>query len=292
MNFGLKKLIYNMPKNIVHIDTLLEYSDISNEILQNMKRGGLEYIPISKRDNIFLLQELLENFDLYTIGGVIIAQSVPFKLDIDFPFPKTTISGQPCAITHLAIDLATQWCKDIKKDILIIGIDKNLSINKRLYFNSAMGDIVIIGVISQKNIIHKILSIYSDSYIFADEGEFSEEKDILNFREHNPLLIRENIFNNLQKANLSLEDIKYIFPHTPYLQIWDIMAKVLRYPREKIWTKYINRTGHLNSNDSFFHYLKAIEENIVKKGDIVLLINNGFGGSRGSTIIKYRGQDG
>ena len=90
---------------------------------------------------------------------------------------------------------------------------------------------------------------------------------------------------------LDLNDIKYIFPHTPYTQIWDIMAKILDYPRERIWTNYIEETGHLNSNDSFYHYLKAIEQRIVKKDDVVLLLNNGFGGSRGSTILKYKGKN-
>ncbi len=292
MNYGFKNLIYKIPKQLVHIEKLAKEAKLSDEVLENMKNGGLEYIPIFQADRITILKEVLKSFDLSNIGSVIVAQSIPFAIDLDLNIPITTISGQPCAITHLGINLALQWHKEIKKDILLIGIDKIQSIDERLYFNSAMGDVIILGIISNQDIKHKILSTYTHSYIFADNGEFSNSSDIQKFRENNPLLIRENIFRNLKKANLKLIDIKYIFPHTPYLQIWDLMSKVLNYPREQIWTHYINQTGHLNSNDSFFHYLKAIENKIVQKGDKVLLINNGFGGSRGSTILEYGDSNG
>jgi len=292
MNYGFRELLYKMPTNVVAIDDLIKEANMSNNILENMKNGGLKYIPIFKENIKNILKKLLLKIDFSKIGGIIVAQSVPFKIDLDINIPTTTISGQPCAIMHLGIELAKKWQQDIKQDILLIGIDKQLSTDKRLYFNSAMGDIIIIGVLSNQNIKHKILSSYVDSYIFAYNGELSKNEDIIKFRENNPLLIRENIFNNLKRCNLDLKDIKYIFPHTPYLQIWDIMAKLLRYSREKIMTNYINQTGHLNSNDSFYHYLKSAEDGIVKKGDKVLLINNGFGGSRGSTIIEYRGKNG
>ena len=287
MSYGFKNLIYRIPQQLVHIEKLVKEAKLPNEVLENMKNGGLEYIPIFQEDRVHILKDALKNLDLSNVGGAVIAQSIPFKIDIDFDIPVTTISGQPCVITHLGINLALQWYKEIKKDILLIGIDKSQSINERLYFNSAMGDVIIIGVVSNQNIKHKILSTHTHSYIFADNGEFSNSDDINKFRENNPLLIRENILTNLKKANLKLTDIKHIFPHTPYLQIWDLMSKVLNYPRERIWTNYINQTGHLNSNDSFFHYLKAIENNIIQKGDKVLLINNGFGGSRGSSILEY-----
>jgi len=291
MSYGFKDLICRIPQQSVHIEKLVKEAKLPNEILENMKNGGLEYIPIFKEDRVSVLKDTLKNIDLSNVGGAIIAQSIYFKIDIDFNIPVTTISGQPCAITHLGIDLALQWHKEIKKDILLIGIDKSQSIDKRLYFNSAMGDVIIIGIVSNQNIKHKILSTYTHSYIFADNGEFSNIDDINKFRENNPLLIRENILTNLKNANLKLTDIKYIFPHTPYLQIWDLMSKVLNYPRERIWTKYISQTGHLNSNDSFYHYLKAIENKIIQKGDKVLLINNGFGGSRGSSILEYGGSN-
>ncbi len=288
---GFRKLLYKIPSNLVTIETLVKEANLSNDILANMKKGGLKHIPIFKEKIEIILQQTLSKIDFSKIKGIVIAQSVPFKIDLKLErkIPITTISGQPCAITHLGIELANEWQKNIKQDILLVAIDKPLSIDKRLYFNSAMGDIILVGVLSNKNVKHKILSSYVDSYIFADNGEYSDIQDINRFRENNPLLIRENIINNLKKIDLELNDIDYIFPHTPYLQIWDIMAKVLNYPREQIFTKYIDKTGHLNSNDSFFHYLKAIENGIITKGNKVLLVNNGFGGSRGSTIIEYIG---
>lgn len=288
--YGFKHLKYVLPQKSVHIKDLIQQSEISDTILINMFNGGLKYIPIHKGKIEDLIIQATQTINMNQIGGIVYAQSLPFKSSLFPNVSSVRVSGQPCAILHLALKFAINWRKNSSKDILLIGADKAVPINEKLYFNSAMGDVVIVGQVSKNDIIHKVISINNDSYIFADNGELSQKSDIIQFRENNPLLIRENILINLKKAKLKLDDIKYIFPHTPYLKIWDLMANVLKYPREKIVTKYINITGHLNSNDSFFHYLKAIENNLVKQGDIVLLINNGFGGSRGSTILQYKGK--
>jgi 3-oxoacyl-[acyl-carrier-protein] synthase-3 len=287
--YGLKELNFTLPSNTISIDTIAKEIDLDKEILQNIKNGGLKTIPFCS-DIYSLIEKSFLKIDLTDIKGVIYASSVDFEIkhDLDIEFCK--IGGEPCAVLHLALKLAQNWAKKVNGDILVMGVDKPLSLNKRVYFNSVNGDIVITAIVSNKNVQHQIISSYTDSYIFADNGEKSKQNDIIKFRENNPLLIRENIYTNLKKANLDLNDIKYIFPHTPYIQIWDIIAKILNFPRERIWTNYIEETGHLNSNDSFYHYLKAIEQRIVKKDDIVLLLNNGFGGSRGSTILKYKGK--
>lgn len=296
MSIGFQKLEYTLPTDLLHIEELVKEANLSDEILSNMKNGGLEYIPISKEKINVLIEETVEKLKIFDkkneIDIIIYAQSIPFKIDIFKDIPSITVSGQPCAILHTALKLASTYLNTINsnKSILIIGADKVVSTDERLFFNSAMGDIAIAGLFSKVKIIHQVLSIHVDSYIFATNGELSKETEIANFRENNPILIRNNIETNLQKSNLKLKDIKYIFPHTPYLKIWDLMATVLKYPRESIITNYLNKTGHLNSNDSFFHYLKAIEDKIVKAGDIVLLINPGFGGTRGSTIIQYNGE--
>jgi len=67
--------------------------------------------------------------------------------------------------------------------------------------------------------------------------------------------------------------------------MWDPIAKILRFPREKILTEYMEQTGHLNSNDSYVHYIRAVNEGKIKEGDLALLVNPGFGGTRGSTLI-------
>ena len=69
------------------------------------------------------------------------------------------------------------------------------------------------------------------------------------------------------------------------MMIWDTVAELLRFPRERIMTDYLNETGHLNSNDSFVHYIRAVDEGKIQDGDLVLLINPAFGGTRGCTLI-------
>jgi 3-oxoacyl-[acyl-carrier-protein] synthase-3 len=68
--------------------------------------------------------------------------------------------------------------------------------------------------------------------------------------------------------------------------IWDIVSELLRFPRSKIMTDYIEDTGHLNSNDSFVHYARAVTDSRLRPGDIALLVNPGFGGTRGCTALR------
>ncbi|WP_371821593.1 3-oxoacyl-[acyl-carrier-protein] synthase III C-terminal domain-containing protein [Catellatospora sp. IY07-71] len=68
--------------------------------------------------------------------------------------------------------------------------------------------------------------------------------------------------------------------------MWDTVANLLRYPRERIVTDFIRHTGHLSSNDTFVHYHRARMDRRVDDGDLVLLVNPGFGGSQGCTLIR------
>jgi len=151
MIYGFKDLTYALPNNLVSIENLLKETSLSNETLENMRHGGLRYIPISTVPIETLIQEAYSKINIVNsnIKGVIYAQSVPFKVDLFPHIPSTTISGQPCAILHTALKFSLDWSEKIKRDILIIGADRIGSIDERLYFNSAMGDVVIVGVIGK-----------------------------------------------------------------------------------------------------------------------------------------------
>lgn len=307
MSFGFKYMNYLLP-DLVPISLMVNDLPNPNDTLERIQSGGLSKIPA---DNDLLLTELINKavndffirYELLreNIKKIYLVHSLPFLSPANYPFfehcfnglnleniPKVALSGQPCAILHFATFISGLELNDYDNinGILIIGADKAYTNNERIFFNSAMGDAVFIGFLTKSSRDNLILSSFTQTNVIAYQGENSDKDQIASFRAANPSFIRLAIETALEKANLKIQDIKFIVPHTPYTQIWNTISILMNIPRDKFLTRYISETGHLNSNDSFIHYIRAVNENFIVKNDIVLLINPAFGGTRGVTIIK------
>lgn len=308
MSYGFEIMDYEIPQNKISIEDLVTEAGYGADMIERLQQGGLRFIPqnidctLDKLINkaILKIKNKIPDFEK-RIKGVILAHSLPFLAPANIPFfdycfkntnlentPRIAISGQPCSILHQAVQISMSWLSKEENDcgILLIGADQANSPQERIFFNSAMGDAAFVGIISQNANNNLILSSVTETEIIACEGEMSAQKDIQEFRAKNPSLIRHCIESALDEAKIAVNDVRYIITHTPYHSIWDLMASLLRIPREKILDDYIVDTGHLNSNDSFCHYIRACNEKRLCKDDIAVLINPGFGGSRGCTVIR------
>jgi 3-oxoacyl-[acyl-carrier-protein] synthase-3 len=307
MQFGFHAVDYELPERI-SVENLLHEANCDLNLLNTMHNNGLKNIPqntestLDKLVNVVVKRVANDVFNEHiSVEGVILAHSLPFLSPRNIPFIdmcisgigikdafKIAVSGQPCSIVHQALQMSMTWLSknDIGSCILLIGADQVYSSNERIYFNTAMGDSAFVGVVTNKPTNNFILSSVSETEIIASEGDVSSPEEIDAFRAKNPSLIRHCIENALCAANITMKDVRYIVPHTPYKSIWDSMAMLLKIPREKILDDYIYDTGHLNSNDTFCHYARACREKRLVKNDIAVLVNPGFGGSRGCTVVR------
>lgn len=305
---GFEQLDYYLPPQLVPIEELIRRAGLKDETITRLYNGGLRKVPVDESDSLIeltnkavkKLASKVPNFST-RVRGVVFTHSLQLIAPADVPFLdlcvndtglnnilKIAVGGQPCAIMHMGLQLASLWLCEIPLDcgIVLIGADKVYSPDERIFFGSAMGDASVAGFITREAKNNRILTSISESKIIAVDGEDSLPEDITEFRQLNPLFIRHAIESCLEQGKIRLEDLHLIIPHTPYVMIWDTVAELLRFPREKILTRYINETGHLNSNDSFIHYIRAVKEGIIKEGDVVLLVNPAFGGTRGCTLIR------
>jgi 3-oxoacyl-[acyl-carrier-protein] synthase-3 len=188
----------------------------------------------------------------------------------------------------MALRLGTNEVNALEGDcaVIVLGADRAQHPAERFFFGSVMGDAAIALAMGRRSSRLRVLNISQHSEILATEGELSDQDAIQRFRERNPLLIRHIILRCIEEVGYTLDDVAAIVPHTPYTMIWDVMASLLDYPREAILTEDIGVTGHMNSNDSMVHLLRAIERGRLLTGDLVVLINPGFGGTRGCTLIR------
>jgi len=308
MNYGFEYIEYKMPSQLVEVEILVKQAGFDADMVKRLHNGGLRRVPVGDGTPLSDLinksiQKIIENVSNLSerTAGILLAHSIPILSPADVPFfdlcfrgfnfkhtPRVAVQGQPCSILHMAVQLAGYWLNEIPDNcgIILIGADQAYSVEDRIFFGSAMGDVAVTGFISRESSHNKVLASVSECEIIAYNGENSLPQKIARFRELNPLYIRHAIESCLHHAQVRLNEVDLIVPHTPYMMIWDTVAELLKFPRQRILTDYLPETGHLNSNDSFVHYVRAVNEGRLKNGDMALLVNPGFGGTRGCTLIR------
>lgn len=203
--------------------------------------------------------------------------------------PRLALGGQPCSILHQAVRLADDWATGLPEGqgVIVVGADRPETASDRVFFNSVMGDGAFAAFVTRSTAGNRLLASAVNTELIAAHGERSDTEAIAQFRAANPLLIRRCMETCLLRAGVSgMGQVAHVFPHTPNTKIWDLVAEVARIPRERIRTDALPETGHINSNDSFIHYARACEAGLVEPGDLALLVNPGFGGTQGCTLLR------
>lgn len=266
---------------------------VSSELHQVMADNGLNSVYASNDRHIGeMLKELLSRFDVKP-DYVIMTHSLPYLLgrtdvldQIEGP-PAVNISGIPCCILHKGIQIAVSLVRSGRyKRVLVIGADKCYANHERLFFGTAMSDIVIGLLVEASFANNEILGSVVNTTILAPNGVYSPLEATSSFRMKNPSFVRTAIMDCLKQANIELGELDYIVCHTSNTKIWDQVSSLMKLPRSKFLDINISDTGHMNSNDSFYHYFDYVRKGVIQKGQKVMLVNPGFGGSQGCTLIS------
>jgi len=274
---------------------MVSITEYHYELCNKQRVEGLEHIKCAPIDDARLLSDMIiACMARFTTKPdiIYIAHSMPFakghnnqNLLRTIDAPIIWLSGIPCAITHMALKLAAvQILSEKHCHILVIGADKAYSKRERFFFGTVMGDAVVAMMIEKCIGLHEIVLSRLDTELIAPEGENSDVSAMQKYRDTLPLFLRDAYHNCLSESGL--EAVDYIAPHTPNRGIWDVFAKLTGFNREKILDDYISETGHFNSNDSFYHYFTHCENDTILPSQSAMLINPGFGGTRGCTILR------
>lgn len=273
--------------------TRIEELTEDDEVQQTIRSNGLREVCI---DNDRIVKSMIEEvFCRFQEKPdyIILAHSLPYLLGNSclcedmMKIPLINLSGTPCCIMHQAVLNAISLIRSEKyKKVLIIGVDKCYINYERIFFGTAMSDSAVGIMLSGGADENIICGTKVNTYIIASNGVYSDEKAIAKFRGGNPTFIRNVISECLHDHNYSFSDLDYVVCHTSNRGIWDQVSALTRMVRDKFLDINISKTGHMNSNDSFFHYLDFVNRGIIKSGQLVALVNPGFGGSQGCTLIK------
>lgn len=286
----IKEFAYELGREVRCVEEIA--SEYSNEEIQHMRQIGLDKIPT---DNERMLQEMIQNACgqiTQKPDCILIAHSLPFirreGQDMELCWsdvPVYYLSGMPCAMMHKAVEMASLFVeKALYHSVLVIGADKAYSDQERIFFGTIMGDGVAALLLEKGAGAHQVLSSYISTTIYASEGENSSDLEIAAFRSANASLMRRAMQKCLEKA--PLKSVDYYVAHTSNREFWDSIAALAKIPRDKFLDFNIRNTGHMNSHDSFYHYIYCCENDIILPGQTAMLINPGFGGTQGCTLLR------
>ncbi|HET9938464.1 MAG TPA: ketoacyl-ACP synthase III [Gaiella sp.] len=90
----------------------------------------------------------------------------------------------------------------------------------------------------------------------------------------------------LATRSLTVDDIDLFVFHQASKMVLDSMARALRIPREKVYTR-LEDVGNLSAASIPYALSGAIEEGAIRPGDRVLLCAMGAGLSYGSVLLQY-----
>ena len=290
--------------SVQELAALAELSVAERETLHD---NGLDEIPVAERDLPGLVLEVLDELaaqgvDRGRCDAVVVTHSLTLTeaelaelgalLRHELPGlvgPPVFLTGRPCSVLHLGIELAVRRSARNLGPTLVLGGDLAPSVEDRFFFGSAMGDSavgLVVGGTAGVDPLAEVLACRSTWQVLAGDGARSDPADIDRFRAQNPTAIRATIETTLRDGGLDWDSLTAVVPHTPYRAIWDTVATLCRFPRERILDTDLAQTGHLNSNDVAVHFAGALRHGRLRPGDTAALVSPGFGGTRGCTLVR------
>lgn len=310
------------PETIVTNDDLSKIVETSDEWISS--RTGISKRCILKEGNTSFLatnvaKKLIEksNTNIEDIGLIIIATITP-----DYLTPSTAciVQGEigaknavafdisaACSGFVYALSIADKFLKSgVCKKALVIGaevLSKIVDWNDRgtcVLFGDGAGGIILEASEEENSLMAEDLKADGESWQAITGGKVPLKNPFASKEDEESLFMQMNgrdVFNFatktvpksikevLEKADIGLEDIKYIVPHQANSRIVEVVAKKLGVSIEKFYLN-LQDFGNTSSASIPIALAEMIEKNLIKKGDKVILTGFGGGLTWGSMLIN------
>ena len=193
------------------------------------------------------------------------------------------------------------------ENILVIGADTFSKItdwSKRdcVFFGDGAGSVVIQRSIKEGFLSHQLFSDGRGKFNFtipAGGSEIPASKDSVENKLHYFKMNGKNVFETaikvlpiaikkaLNEANLEINDIKFLIPHQPSINILKETAKIIGFPFSKVMT---NMDKYANTSGATIPILldEINKDNKLNKDDFIMFAAVGSGWTYGASIIKWR----
>jgi len=119
-----------------------------------------------------------------------------------------------------------------------------------------------------------------------DEGRIYPLMDGKVVFKHAVKRMKEVVLEALETNGLSVDDVSLIVPHQANLRINQMVARQLKIPDEKMFNN-IEKYGNTTAATIPIALTEALEQNLIHKGDLVVMVSFGSGFTWGSVAIRW-----
>lgn len=241
-----------------------------------------------KKEDIGLIITATTSTDLLMPG---ISNYIQKKLEIEKCICLDILAG--CSGYINALDIARLYLQDdtIKK-ALVIGVDvlsKNLKdddVATKVVLSDGAGAILLGKNLNQSKKYESNITSEIDSKGILTAK--TEDKIYMNGKEIYKYAVTktiENINELLEKSNETIENIKYIIPHQSNIKIMNSIANRLKIDSNKMYIN-IQCKGNTFCASIPIAIDDMMRNNLVKKGDKIILLGYGGGLNTGSILME------
>ncbi|MBQ4284356.1 MAG: ketoacyl-ACP synthase III [Lachnospira sp.] len=307
------------PQNVVTNDDLAKIVDTSDEWIYS--RTGIKQRRIATDENAGTLatdaaKRALENakVDAQDIELIIVATTSP---DYTFPNTASVVQSNIGAVGAMCVDISAACTGFIYglsmaeayiqsgqfKKALIIGAEYMSSIvnwkdrSTCVLFGDGAGAVVLAAVEDETEGFRAVSCLHSDGskghvLTYGDRAKLSKNEQDFLYMDGQEVFkfavkkVPESITEVLEKADMKLDDVKYFILHQANIRIIEAVAKRLGQEMEKFPTNVANY-GNTSAASIPILLDELNRNNILKRGDKIILSGFGAGLSWGSTLLEW-----
>jgi 3-oxoacyl-[acyl-carrier-protein] synthase-3 len=302
---------YFVPEHRVNIEDFAAAIGIDKaQARVYSKIYGLEKIPIAHDMSLVELikrpiQQLIHksSFDKTKIKIIIHAHTshlmAPFgesvirqvQRELGFDDALTFgISMNKCVSTLSAFEMADYLLADCPVDMQALIVACDIAFTPALRFvpnTSVVGDAAAVAVVSRQGKQNKLLSLVANTYGEFSKGIWLSSAELVNFEKDYLQMLAGTIYAALIKANICINDLKFILPHNVNLPSWEKAARYMEIPFNKVYLKNVKNFAHCFGADALINHAAIQQDQLLKPGDYFLMATVGLGATFAAAVFQY-----
>ena len=260
------------------------------KLLKECAEHAIKSSNLSKEEIKFLLLYRGVNYDFLSMENhseLAIFRYLSTRLHYELNLPNAnaiTLSEQGCCGLLTMINLGYHYLNSSgEKAVLGLAGDFLPHGSKREVIYNLMSDAACGFILQTNSPKNKIVGYHQTLHSYYWDTPDREDELLASYF---PIAER-TIKQALVKCGLKVEDVDWFIPHNVSKRSWEILAKLINIPQEKIWTENIAHKGHTVTCDHIINLFDMEHKNLLKKGDILALFTFGFGAIWSCMIIKH-----
>jgi 3-oxoacyl-[acyl-carrier-protein] synthase III len=283
-------LLHSDPQTLAAFGFATSYAFEQNEFEEQLVRVGRDALQQSDMDT-----ETVDWLLVYT-GLPLPAASGDDPLRL-FRYPASRVhhelgltnarvlalSQQGCSGLLASMDLARRLLQSEEHGVaLCLAGDMLPKGAKREIMYNLMSDAVGAAVVQTRAKVNRILTYFELRQTYYWDPSCHPEELLAAYFP----LAQRCIQQCLASAGLTADQIRWFVPHNVSARSWDILARLIGVPSERIWMKNISRLGHTVTCDHIMNLSDMAEQGALAPGDLLLLFTFGFGATWSCLLLE------